>query len=247
MPKFFVTSSQIEDKKIKIINEDVKHIKNVLRKQIGEKIEICNKNTEKNYIAEIEKLEQEQIICKIIEEIEAKAESNVYLHIFQGIPKAEKMDLIIQKGVELGVSEFTPVKMKRCVVKLDDKNFLKKITRWQKISEVASKQSGRDTIPQVNNPISIEEMCKKINEYDVFFIAYEKEEKNYIKKELKKMIEKDSIKIGILIGPEGGIEKEEVQRLEQAGGKVISLGKRILRTETVALQVASIIMYELEK
>ena len=247
MPKFFVTSSQIEDKKIKIINEDVKHIKNVLRKQLGEKIEICNKNTEKNYIAEIEKLEQEQIICKIIEEIEAQAESNVYLHIFQGIPKAEKMDLIIQKGVELGVSEFTPVEMKRCVVKLDDKNSLKKITRWQKISEVASKQSGRDTIPQVNNPISIEEMCKKINEYDVFFIAYEKEEKNYIKKELKNIEEKDSIKIGILIGPEGGIEKEEVLRLEQAGGKVISLGKRILRTETVALQVASIIMYELEK
>ena len=137
--------------------------------------------------------------------------------------------------------------MKRCVVKLDDKNSLKKITRWQKISEVASKQSGRDTIPQVNNPISIEEMCKKINEYDVFFIAYEKEEKNYIKKELKNIEEKDSIKIGILIGPEGGIEKEEVLRLEQAGGKVISLGKRILRTETVALQVASIIMYELEK
>ena len=227
MPKFFVKANQIENEQINIIEKDVNHIKNVLRKQIGDKIEICNQETE--------------------EKIQNNEESNVYLHIFQGLPKAEKMDLVIQKGVELGVSEFTPVEMKRCIVKLDSKGAAKKVERWQKISEVASKQSGRNIIPRVNEIKTIENACKSFSEFDIVLVAYEKETQNYIKEELKKHTSNENLKIAVVIGPEGGIESKEIEMLKNAGGKIITLGKRIMRTETVALQIASIIMYELEK
>lgn len=157
------------------------------------------------------------------------------------------MELVIQKSVELGVYDITPVKMKRCVVKLDEKDKIKKIERWQKISEVASKQSGRNIIPQINNIQNIDEICKNIKDYDLLLIAYEKEKENFLKAELKKLTNiKDNIKIGVVIGPEGGIDEEEIQKFKENGAKIITLGNRILRTETVALNILSIIMYELE-
>ena len=137
--------------------------------------------------------------------------------------------------------------MKRCVVKLDEKTKPKKISRWQKISEVASKQSGRDIIPKINNVINIKNICNIISKYDIVLLAYENENINTLKNEITKIKNlKQNLKIGIIIGPEGGIEKEEVEILKEAGAKVITLGKRILRTETVALVLISIIMYELE-
>ncbi len=137
--------------------------------------------------------------------------------------------------------------MKRCVVKLDEKSKEKKILRWQKISEVASKQCGRDIIPEINNVINIKNICNIISKYDIVLLAYENEKINTLKNELLKIknINK-SLKIGIIIGPEGGIEKEEVDTLKESGAKVITLGNRILRTETVAFVLISIIMYELE-
>ena len=157
------------------------------------------------------------------------------------------MELIIQRGTELGVSEFVPVSFKRSIVKISPKDEKKKIDRWNKISEVAAKQSKRDIIPKVRNVESIKNVCNEIKNYDIVLLAYELEENNYIKNELLKIKNtKENYKIAVIIGPEGGIEKEEVEVLENAGAKVISLGKRILRTETVALQVSSIIMYELE-
>ena len=247
MRKFFVKENQINSELITILDEDVNHIKNVLRLNVGENLQICDIDSSKNYICEILQVTAKSVTCKILEEIQSIAEGNVELHIFQGLPKADKMELIIQKGTELGVSEFVPVSFKRSIVKISPKDEKKKIDRWNKISEVAAKQSKRDIIPKIRNVESIKNVCNEIKDYDIVLLAYELEENNYIKNELLKIKNtKENYKIAVIIGPEGGIEKEEVEVLENAGAKVISLGKRILRTETVALQVSSIIMYELE-
>lgn len=247
MSKFFVRENQICNNRIEIIDEDVNHIKNVLRLNVGEEIKICDSDNSKNYNCKIVEVSQKNIECEILEELENETEGNVELHIFQGLPKADKMELIIQKGTELGVTEFIPVNMKRCIVKLDGKDQQKKIERWNKIAEVAAKQSGRDIIPKVRALEDIKNIKNQISNYDLVLVAYEMEKENYIKNELQKIkTTKGKYKIAVLIGPEGGLEPEDVKNLKNSGAKVISLGKRILRTETVALQVSSIIMYELE-
>lgn len=247
MRKFFVKNEAVKEDKIEILGSDVNHIKNVLRLKLEDEIQVCNQETSQNYICKISKMEQNCIQTEILRKIEAVAEGNIKLHIFQGLPKADKMELILQKGTELGVSEFIPVAFKRSIVKLSSKDEAKKIQRWQKITEVAAKQSQRDLVPEVKNVIPVKNICHLVNEYDIMLLAYEEEKQNYIKNELLKIKKsKEKLKIGVIIGPEGGIDEEEVQVLEEAGAKVVSLGKRILRTETVALQIASIIMYELE-
>lgn len=249
MPKFFVKEEQIKENEIIIIGQDVNHIKKVLRAKIGDELQVCNSQNGENYLCEIQDLENENIICKIKEKIKKQVESNVKVTIFQGLPKADKMEYIIQKSVELGVYDITPVEMKRCVVKLNEKDKNKKTERWQKISEVAAKQCGRDIIPQINNIINIKNICNLIEKYDIVLVAYENEEQNTLRtqiEELKKQNNKSKIKIGIIIGPEGGLEESDVEMLRENGAKIITLGKRILRTETVALNVLSIIMYELE-
>ena len=150
------------------------------------------------------------------------------------------MELIIQKAVELGVYEIYPVNMIRCVTKLKDEN--KKIERWNKISEVAAKQSGRNIIPKINKCINIKKICEMIPKYDIVMVAYEQEDKNTLKLQLK-----NNIQLAIIIGSEGGLDSKEVEMLQENGAKVITLGKRILRTETVALNVLSSIMYEFEQ
>ena len=246
MRKFFVNSENIYEETIEIL-EDVNHIKNVLRLKIGDQIQICNRVTGENYICEISDIEKNSVQTKILEKIEAVAEGNVELHIFQGLPKADKMELIIQKGTELGVSKFIPVAFKRSIVKLTGKDEAKKIERWQKIAEVAAKQSHRDLVPEVKNIINVKNVCNLVEEYDIILLAYEEELDNYIKNELLAIKgTKENLKIAVVIGPEGGVDSEEADILKQAGAKTVSLGKRILRTETVTLQVAAIIMYELE-
>lgn len=249
MPKFFVAENQIDNNKITIIGNDVNHIKNVLRQKSGDKITICDISKEQDYLCEIDKIEEKSIDCNIIEKLENNTESNVKVTIFQGLPKADKMELVIQKSVELGVYDITPLQMKRCVVKLNEKDKAKKIQRWQKISEVAAKQCGRNIIPKINNIVNVKEVCNLCNEYDIVLIAYENEKENTLKKELKnlKKLDKEEIKVAVIIGPEGGIAPEEIEMFEENGAKIITLGNRILRTETVALSVLSIIMYELEK
>ena len=248
MPKFFVTTNQIEGKKISIQNEDVNHIKNVLRAKIDDTIEICDSITSKNYICKIEEIEEKNICCHIVEEIESNVEPHIHVSIFQGLPKADKMEWVIQKSVELGVYDITPVEMKRCVVKLNEKDKIKKIQRWQKISEGAAKQSGRDRIPTIHSIINVSTLCDRIKEFDLVLVAYENEKVNTLKQELKKIKQtnKEELKIAIVIGPEGGIDSEEIARFEEHQAKIITLGNRILRTETVALNMLSIIMYELE-
>ena len=159
MPKFFVKEEQIQENQIIILGQDVNHIKKVLRAKIGDELQICNSQNGENFLCEIDNLEEEKIICQIKEKIQEQVESNIEVTIFQGLPKADKMEYIIQKSVELGVYDITPVEMKRCVVKLNEKDKSKKIERWQKISEVAAKQCGRDIIPQINNIINIKNIC----------------------------------------------------------------------------------------
>ena len=256
MPKFFVENNQIKNDTIYIKDKDVNHIKKVLRKNIEDEITICNENTKQDYLCKITNIEENEITCKILKELETNVESNIEVSIFQGLPKADKMELIIQKSVELGVHDITPIEMKRCVVKLKEKDKTKKIERWRKISEVAAKQCGRNYIPKINNIENLKEISEKIKDYDTVLVAYEEEKENTLKNELKLLkkynqekndnANNEKIKIAVIIGPEGGIDKEEINALEKNGAKIITLGKRILRTETVALNVLSIIMYELE-
>ena len=251
MPKFFVNEEQINNQEIKIQGTDVNHIKNVLREKIGSELIICNEKTGQDYLCEIKEIKEENIICNIKEKLLNNAESNIKVTIMQGLPKADKMELIIQKSVELGVNNIIPIEMKRCVVKLKDKDKIKKIERWQKISVVAAKQSGRNIIPEINQVENLKNICETFENYDIVLLAYENEKENTIKNELKQLKEKnqnknEDVKIAILIGPEGGITEEEVEIARKKGAKIITLGKKILRTETVALNVLSIIMYELE-
>ena len=231
MPRFFVKKEQVKKTTIEILGEDIKHIKNVLRKQIGEDIEICDKDTKKSYICEIEKIEEKSILTKIIEELQSN-DNKIEVDIYQGLPKAEKMELIIQKSVELGANAIIPVEMKRCVVKI-------------------AKQSGRDTIPEIKNIVNVEKIAQLINKYDSVLVAYENEKENTIKQELLKLKQykktEQKIKIGVVIGPEGGLEEKDVELLKQKGAKIVTLGNRILRTETVALNILSVITYELEQ
>ena len=248
MRKFFVDSSSLLDNRVSIVGDDVNHIKNVLRLDIGEQILVGVKEIEKNYICNISEISKKEIICDIIEESKSTTESNVKIDIYQGLPKADKMELIIQKGTELGVNSFIPVNFKRTVVKFDENDKLKKLDRWQKIAEVAAKQSGRDIVPLIKNIENIKNICNLIPEYDIVLVAYECEDKNSLKNELRKLDNsKSSLKIAVVIGPEGGIEQEEVNILQEAGAKIVTLGNRILRTETVALAMSAIINYELEK
>ena len=247
MPKFFVKNEQIKGETITIMGEDVNHIKNVLRLNVDDDIQVCNLDTQINYTCGITKINNEKVECNIFNEMESNTEANIHINVFQGIPKADKMELIIQKSVELGVNEITPVEMKRCVVKIDEKGKQKKIDRWQKISEVAAKQCGRDTIPKINNITNVKNICNLIKEYDILLLAYENEQINTLKNEIAKIKNQTNkkLKIGVIIGPEGGIDNEEVKLLKENGAKVVTLGKRILRTETVAFVLTSIIMYEL--
>lgn len=249
MQKFFVEKKQIdeENKIITILGEDVNHIKNVLRCIEGEHIEICEKSDiPKKYVCEILSLNSEEITCKIVERLESSNEAKIKLHIFQGLPKAEKMELIIQKCTELGAYEFVPVEMKRCVVKLNSKDEAKKIARWQKIAEVASKQCGRDIIPKVTNKISIKELGNLIQDYDMVLVAYENEHINFLKNVLRTEKTKNRIiNIALIIGPEGGFDDSEIKMFKEANVNIVSLGNRILRTETAPIVLSSIIMYEL--
>lgn len=239
MYKFFVEDNQIENNEIKIMDDDLKHISNVLRMRIGEEILITNKNTAETYKCSIKEINKNEAVCTIIEKEENDTEPSIKVDIFQGIPKSDKMETIIQKSVELGVSKIFPVSMKNCVAKIKDD--IKKQERWQKISEAAAKQSKRNIIPSIEKSVDIKYLCSKINEYDLVLVAYENEDKKTIKDILKNnKVEK----IAIVVGPEGGLTEKEVEELIKCGAKAVSLGKRILRTETAPIAMISMIMYE---
>ena len=244
MPKFFIKSENLkENEEIWITGNDVNHIKNVLRKNTDDLLNVCNSDTSQNYEVKIIKLFDDKIICKIISNKISNSESKINLTIYQGLPKADKMELIIQKCTELGVKEIVPTIMKRSVVKLKEKDKENKVNRWQKIAEVAAKQSGRDFIPKINNIINFNQI--DYQKYDRVLVLYENENKLSIKQVINELKTEKILNLAIVIGPEGGFDEKEIQDLNQPNISIVTLGKRILRTETVALVVSGILMYEL--
>ena len=244
MQHFFVTPDQVKGDLIFVEGSDVNHMKNVLRMRIGEEVTISDGNN-RQYLCEIREYENEEAVLHIVEEVSADTELPSKIYLFQGLPKQDKMELIVQKCVELGCHCVVPVATKRCVVKLDDKKAKKKIERWQQIAESAAKQAGRGVIPEVQDVMSFKEALKYAKELDVVLIPYELAEGM---KETKQIIEgiKPGQSVGIFIGPEGGFEREEVETAIREGAKAITLGKRILRTETAGLTTLSVLMFHLE-
>lgn len=247
MQRFFVKPHQIEeeDQCIRMTGSDVNHMKNVLRMKCGDEVWISD-GEEKEFHCEIESFEEEDAILKILELSESEYELSNRIYLFQGLPKGDKMELIIQKAVELGVYQVIPVEMKRCVVKLDAKKADKKIARWQQISESAAKQSKRMVIPEIHSVMSYKEALKMAAELDIAVVPYELAKGIKETREILSSI-KQGQSIGIFIGPEGGFEEEEIEAAMQSGAKPITLGKRILRTETAGLAILSVLMFQLEK
>ena len=252
MYHFFVEPEQIQDKNIVITGEDVNHIKNVIRLKVGDEISISNGEDGRDYRCGIESVTDTEVLCKLrfIKEDAIELPAKVYL--FQGLPKGDKMEFIIQKMVELGVYEIIPVAMQRCVVKLDAKKAKSKISRWQGISESAAKQSKRTIIPKIHEVMSYKEALVYASEMDQRIVPYEMADNlddASGMKGTKKIIEsiKPGETVAIFIGPEGGFEESEIETAIAQGMMPVTLGKRILRTETAGMTAMAWIMYQLEE
>ena len=245
MYQFFVEPSQIQGTRVVITGNDVNHIKNVLRMQPGEESAVSNGEDGKEYRCGIEELYEDEIVCtlRFVKEDGVELPSKIYL--FQGLPKADKMELIVQKAVELGVYEVIPVATKRAVVKLDEKKAKSKVARWQTIGEAAAKQSKRRIVPKIHTPMSFKEAVNYAKECQVKLIPYELAEGIGKTRELIGGL-KPGQDIAIFIGPEGGFEESEIQFALENDIEPITLGKRILRTETAGFTVLSWIIYQLE-
>lgn len=244
MYHFYVEPESVSADTVRITGGDVNHIKNVLRMHPGEEIMVLD-GSGMEYRCEIETISDE-VLARVLEAKKTEAELSVRLLLFQGLPKKDKMELIIQKAVELGVSEIIPVLTKRAVVKLEDKKKeQKKRERWQAIAEAAAKQSGRGIIPKVCEAVKFTEAVKRTEELDEALIPYELAEGMEEARERIRSLHGRKA-IGIFIGPEGGFEEEEIALAVKTGIHPITLGKRILRTETAGLCILSVIMFELE-
>lgn len=244
MYQFFVEDAQISNGIVTIENEDVNHIKNVLRLKCGEKVRISS-NSGENYFGEIDTLADRMVLVRILEEHAADTELPNKIYLFQGLPKSDKLELIIQKAVELGACEIIPVAMKNCVVKLDEKKASAKQTRWQEIAKSAAKQSKRSVIPAVRRPLSYGEALEAAAALDVRLVPYENERGMAATKEAVEAV-RPGQSIGIFIGPEGGFAEDEIALAKGRGMQLVSLGRRILRTETAGLAMLSILMYYIE-
>ena len=244
MQQFFADPSWIQGNNIYIEGADVNHMKNVLRMKPGEDVRVSDGGG-KTYLCCVSAYEEKRAVLDILKALDSDTELPSRIVLFQGLPKGDKMEWIIQKAVELGAYSVVPFAAKRSVVKLDEKKAVKKQLRWQMIAKGAAEQSGRSIIPEVKNVLTFADALDVSKELDVLLIPYELEEDM---KEAARII--DAIRpgqsVGIFIGPEGGFEEEEVELAKSAGAYPVSLGKRILRTETAGLTVLSVLMYKFE-
>ena len=243
MDRFFVDKNNIdlENGTCIIEGEDVKHISKVLRCKVGEKLEICDKDNSE-YVCEITDINKNQVDLNILQKNEIKRESDLKVKLYQGLPKSTKMEFILQKLTEVGVDEIILVSTKRSVVKVDDKKEGKKLERWERIIYEAAKQSKRGKIPTLRGVLSFDEALEDMKNNDMNICPYENEKTVSIKSAIRGS---DINNIGIFVGPEGGFEEEEIQTLQDIDSKVVSLGPRILRTETASVVASSIVLYEL--
>ena len=243
MYQFFVEEEQVHSDSISITGGDVNHIKNVLRMKNGEKIRVSSKSGQA-YFCHISSILDDEVIAAIDSADETGTDLDNHIVLYQGLPKGDKMELIIQKAVELGVSEIVPVAMKNCVVKLDEKKAQSKCKRWQAIAESAAKQSKRTVIPQIQMPLSWKQALEEAKELDVVLVPYENERGMEATREIFRSIP-EGASIGVMIGPEGGFSPEEIAQLDKDMHR-ISLGRRILRTETAGMATLSMLIYELD-
>ncbi|ERK31629.1 16S rRNA (uracil(1498)-N(3))-methyltransferase [Clostridium intestinale] len=241
MHKFFTPKELFYENEARILGEDVKHIYRVLRLEEGEKVVINNLQGEE-FLGKISEITKTEVKIVIDEKLEVNNESPLEVYLFQGLPKAAKMDLIVQKGTELGFKEITPIITERVDVKL--KGEFKKLDRLERIALEASKQSKRTFIPKINSPISFKELEEELKLMDLVVVPYENAE-NFGVKALVRSIDKSVKKIGIIIGPEGGFEEEEIEKLKDNGAYIVTLGPRILRTETAGFVCGALLQYEL--
>lgn len=244
MYQFFVDDAQIGKEFITIIGSDVNHIKNVLRMKPGEKIRVSNQKGQ-DYFCSIIELGNDFVQADILDSEAANTELSSKIYLFQALPKGDRMETVIQKAVELGVHEIIPVAMKYCVVKLDAKKAENKRKRWQAIAESAAKQSKRSLIPVVHEVMSFKEALSYAKECKVNLVPYENERGMEATKEAVLELKKDDT-ISVMIGPEGGFSEEEIELVKEENMKIISLGKRILRTDTAAIATLSMLMLQLE-
>lgn len=245
MYRFFIKKDQIQDGYVLILGEDVNHIKNVLRMKEGDKV-FLSCETDLEYECSLEEFASDKIKARILDIHGMETELGTEIILYQGLPKGDKMEFIIQKAVELGVTKIVPVRMKRCVVKLDEKKAKKKTERWNGIALSAAKQSKRGIIPEVSQVKSYKEALEEAKELDMLLVPYEEVKGITYSKELLLQAKKKK-SIGIIIGPEGGFEEEEIAEARETGGKTMTLGKRILRTETAGMAMLSILMFTLEE
>lgn len=245
MYRFYVSADQLAEKEVFISGGDVNHIKNVLRLEVGDWIVACDGNGT-DYVSRIQSICSDEVVASIEKVQPTGTELPVRITLFQGMPKKDKLELIIQKAVELGACEIVPVMTKRTVVKLsEEKKINKRLERWQSIAYAAAKQCDRGIIPTVHKPVSYEEALAMADQLDYNVIPYELQTGM---EEARKIVEQacKQRSLGIFIGPEGGFEPEEVERAMTRNIHPMTLGKRILRTETAGMALLSILMFQMQ-
>lgn len=245
MYRFYVFADQLAEKEVFISGGDVNHIKNVLRLEVGDWIVACDGNGT-DYVSRIQSICSDEVVASIEKVQPTGTELPVRITLFQGMPKKDKLELIIQKAVELGACEIVPVMTKRTVVKLsEEKKINKRLERWQSIAYAAAKQCDRGIIPTVHKPVSYEEALAMADQLDYNVIPYELQTGM---EEARKIVDQacKQRSLGIFIGPEGGFEPEEVERAMTRNIHPMTLGKRILRTETAGMALLSILMFQMQ-
>ncbi len=245
MPRFFADKENISEGRILITGPDVNHIKNVLRRSEGDEISVSD-GEGTDYFGHIGEISSDAIEVIIDNSWASYTELESKVYLFQGLPKGPKLETIIQKSVELGVYEIVPILTERCIAKIDKDNPKKKLARWNQISEAAAKQAGRGLIPEVKEAMSFKAALEYASKLDIRLIPYEKAEGMDAARELIRSIEPGQ-SVGVFIGPEGGFSEQEIALAEKAGVKPMSLGRRILRTETAGPAVLSVIMFSTDK
>lgn len=245
MYRFFVDKSQIGQEQIMITGQDVNHIRNVLRMKPKEEI-LLSDGEDREYLCAIEELKDDEVRVRILDINGFSRELPVKVHLYQGLPKGDKMETVIQKMVELGVHRVIPTSTKRTIVKLDEKKAKSKVTRWNAISESAAKQSKRGIVPEVADVLNFAEALEEAKKLDVVLMPYEEADNMEETRQILGEINPGET-VGIFIGPEGGFAKEEVEKAKAMGARPITLGKRILRTETAGMALMSVIMFILEE
>ncbi len=239
MQRYFIHSDQLDHNMITIVGDDVHHIKRVMRFQQGTRI-TCVDGKGHDYLVEILTITKEAVHCKILKIMPSKGEPNLQISLAQALPKGDKWEWILQKGTELGVTQFYPFTSERTVVKVHPGKVGKKLQRWQRIVKEAAEQAQRGRIPEIHPPMTWDALLSRIQQQENVWIAYEKRGES-----LRTCLEQRRAQqqVLLIIGPEGGFSASEIDEAEKAGAVPVTLGPRILRTETASLVGLSCILY----